>query len=48
MLLVFHICNLGKTEFGSDEDAHVVGDCVKVIFSVHYAICGYPINVHVP
>ncbi|MBA0807146.1 hypothetical protein Gohar_022970, partial [Gossypium harknessii] len=23
----FH--NIGKTEFGSDEDAHVVGDCVK-------------------
>ena len=23
---------LGKTEFGADEDAHVVGDCVKVLF----------------
>lgn len=21
---------IGKNEFGSDEDAHVVGDCVKV------------------
>lgn len=26
---------LGKTEFGADEDAHVVGDCVKVIFSTY-------------
>lgn len=25
---------VGKTEFGSDEDAHVVGDCVKV----HYLV----------
>ena len=22
----------GKTEFGSEEDAHVVGDCVKVLY----------------
>lgn len=22
---------LGKTEFGPDEDAHVVGDCIKVV-----------------
>lgn len=27
MILLF----LGKTEFAPDEDAHVVGDCVKVI-----------------
>ena len=29
--LVIFLSFLGKTEFAPDEDAHVVGDCVKVI-----------------
>lgn len=34
--LNFALLFLGKTEFGSDEDAHVVGDCVKVICLVNW------------
>jgi hypothetical protein len=30
-LFQFSLLFLGKTEFDPDEDAHVVGDCVKVI-----------------
>lgn len=26
----------GKTEFDPDEDAHVIGDCVKVCFPFEY------------
>ena len=26
-----HLLLLGKTDFGSDEDAHVIGDCIKVL-----------------
>lgn len=29
-LAAYFIFVVGKTEFSSDEDAHVVGDCVKV------------------
>lgn len=29
--LMIFLSFLGKTEFTPDEDAHVVGDCVKVI-----------------
>lgn len=29
--LMIFLSFLGKTEFAPDEDAHVVGDCVKVI-----------------
>lgn len=25
---------VGKTEFSADEDAHVIGDCVKVLVSL--------------
>lgn len=35
-LLYFLLLFLGKTEFGPDEDAHVVGDCIKVI-----VVCPY-------
>ena len=36
--LITFLLFLGKTEFGPDEDAHVVGDCVKVIvdYSMHF------------
>lgn len=32
---------LGKTEFSPDEDAHVVGDCIKVLFMLFDSICDY-------
>lgn len=37
-LSYFFFTILGKTEFGPDEDAHVVGDCVKVHVSIADAI----------
>lgn len=33
---VCHCIISGKTEFSPDEDAHVVSDCVKVLFSLLY------------
>lgn len=40
-LTYFFLTVLGKTEFGPNEDAHVVGDCVKVLVSLADAICDF-------
>lgn len=41
LILSFNLPLAGKNEFAPDEDAHVVGDCVKVLLLLPVWIYGY-------